>query len=206
MLQYISETKREELCGRFSWIETRSEKSGCFFCVFAVLIHKVCLQVTVEGVIGGSVVLPCSSTQQDLKLQDISVHWRHNDTEIVYDIVKGEDVVLVQNTRYKNRAKTFSDEYLRGNFSIKLNDLQHTDGGKFSCLITPSDEQETIQLNIEELTAGKGNKSIEQANQGSAQTNTGIIICVAVILIVLILISAMAYFMYRRRGRFQAAV
>uniref|UniRef100_A0A9J7YDG0 Ig-like domain-containing protein n=1 Tax=Cyprinus carpio carpio TaxID=630221 RepID=A0A9J7YDG0_CYPCA len=180
--------------------------SGCFICVFALLIHKVCLQVTVEGVNGGSVVLPCSSTQHDLKLQDVSVHWRHNNSEIVYDIIKGGDVVSVQNPRYKNRAETFPDEYLRGNFSIKLNNLQHTDGGTFSCLITPSNEQETIQLNIKELTAGKGNKSIEQANQGSAQTTTVIIICVVVILLVLILISAMAYFMFHRRRRFQAAV
>ncbi|KAF4097854.1 hypothetical protein G5714_021862 [Onychostoma macrolepis] len=50
--------------------------SCCFICVFAVLINKVCLQVTVEAVIGGSVVLPCSSDEHDHTLQDIDLHLR----------------------------------------------------------------------------------------------------------------------------------
>ncbi|XP_016388251.1 CD276 antigen homolog, partial [Sinocyclocheilus rhinocerous] len=135
-----------------------------FMCVSAVLIHKVSLQV--PGVIDGSVVLPCSSAQQDLKLQDINVHWRHNNREIVYDIIKGEDSVEKQDPQYKNRAETFPEEYKRGNFSIKLNNLQHTDAGKFSCFITPSNEQETVELRVNESTTEKGNKSMEQENQG----------------------------------------
>ncbi|RXN36165.1 CD276 antigen-like protein [Labeo rohita] len=122
----------------------------CFICVFAVLINKVCLQVTVEAVIGGSVVLPCSSAEHDLKLQDTVVYWRHNDSEIVCDIVKGQDSVTLQNHQYKNRVKTFPDEYNRGNFSIKLNNLTHTDAGEFICLISQSSDsnQETVQLII----------------------------------------------------------
>ncbi|XDV22130.1 hypothetical protein PO909_027089 [Leuciscus waleckii] len=124
---------------------------GCrFICVFAVLINKVSLQETVhrDGVIGGSVLLPCSSTEHDLKLQDIDVSWRHNDSEIVFDIVKGKDYVAEQDPRYKNRVETFPLEYKTGNFSIKLTDLTHTDAGDFNCLIRPSDEQKTIQLII----------------------------------------------------------
>ncbi|KAI2644363.1 V-set domain-containing T-cell activation inhibitor 1 [Labeo rohita] len=120
----------------------------CFVCVFAVLINKVCLQVTVEGVIGGSVVLPCFSRKNDLKPQDINVHWRHNYTQIVCDIIQGKDSVEGQNQWYKNRTETFPDEYLKGNFSIKLNNLQHADAGEFSCFITSDSKEETVQLFI----------------------------------------------------------
>uniref|UniRef100_A0A673FEB9 Ig-like domain-containing protein n=1 Tax=Sinocyclocheilus rhinocerous TaxID=307959 RepID=A0A673FEB9_9TELE len=117
------------------------------FCVISVS-----LQDTVEAVIGGSVILPCSLSAQDLKLQDINVHWRQNGSKIVYDIVKGEDSVALQDSEFKNRAETFPDEYLRGNFSIKLNYLQHTDAGTYSCYITHSYEPKTVQLIINGVT------------------------------------------------------
>ncbi|XP_026091939.1 CD276 antigen homolog [Carassius auratus] len=118
----------------------------CFISAFVVLINKVCLQVPVEGFIGGSVVLPCSSDEHDLKLQDINVFWRDKDSEIVYDIISGKDSVERQNPQYKNRAETFPEEYERRNFSIKLINLNHTDEGEFSCFITHTDELRTIQL------------------------------------------------------------
>ncbi|KAL0150717.1 hypothetical protein M9458_054021, partial [Cirrhinus mrigala] len=62
----------------------------------------------------------------------------------------GKDSVAKQDPEYKNRAETFSDESQRGNFSIKLNNLQHTDAGKYICYITNSSDsqQETVQLII----------------------------------------------------------
>ncbi len=107
---------------------------------------SACLQVT-EAVIGGSFVL-CFSTQHDLKLQDTDVHWRHNGSKIVFDIIKGEDSLEKQDQWYKNRVESFPEEYERGNFSIKLTVLTHADAGKYICLITPSDEQNTVQLII----------------------------------------------------------
>ncbi|KAL0159847.1 hypothetical protein M9458_043572, partial [Cirrhinus mrigala] len=72
----------------------------------------------------------------------------HIESKIVYDIIKGEDSVELQDRRYKNRAETFPDDYLRGNFSIKLKNLQHTDAGKYNCFITPSNERETVELQV----------------------------------------------------------
>uniref|UniRef100_A0A9J8DML7 Ig-like domain-containing protein n=1 Tax=Cyprinus carpio carpio TaxID=630221 RepID=A0A9J8DML7_CYPCA len=114
----------------------------------ASLPYSLSLQVTVEAVIGGSVLLPCSSVKHDLELKDINVHWRHTNGKIVHDIVQGEDSVAEQDPEYKNRVKTFPEEYQRGNFSLKLNNLQDTDAGEFKCLITPSDEQKTVQMII----------------------------------------------------------
>ncbi|KAL1251128.1 hypothetical protein QQF64_018924 [Cirrhinus molitorella] len=135
----------------------------CIICVFAVLIKKVCLQVTVEAVIGGSVVLPCSSAEHDHKLQDIEVSWRHNGSKIVFDIIPNNTSPVTQDPENKNRTETFPQEYLKGNFSIKLNNLQHTDAGKYICYITHSDEFKTVQLII------NGSVSTEQENQGETE-------------------------------------
>ncbi|XP_043078290.1 V-set domain-containing T-cell activation inhibitor 1-like [Puntigrus tetrazona] len=126
-------------------------------CVFVI---SVCLQVTVEAAVGGSVILPCSLTAEDIKLQDIDVHWRQNDSKIVHDIIKGEDSVAIQDPVFKKRVETFPDEYVRGNFSIKLNNLQHTDAGKFICYITPSSVSQTVELIING-SRSKGGADIE---------------------------------------------
>uniref|UniRef100_A0A8C1P0R8 Ig-like domain-containing protein n=1 Tax=Cyprinus carpio TaxID=7962 RepID=A0A8C1P0R8_CYPCA len=115
------------------------------YVLFTITISliSVSLDVTVEAVIGGSVILPCYSAEHDLKLQDIDVFWRDKDSETIYDLIKGTDSLETQDPRYMNRAQTFPDEYERGNFSIKLINLTHADAGDFICYITPSDEQET---------------------------------------------------------------
>ncbi|XP_067272282.1 sodium channel subunit beta-4-like isoform X1 [Pseudorasbora parva] len=148
--------------------------SCCFICVFAVLINKVSLQVSVEAVIGGSVVLPCSSTDHDLKLQDIRVFWRHNGSKIVSNIIPSSHSLENQNQdpEYKNRTETFPEEHERGNFSIKLKDLTHTDAGKYICYITHSYEHQTVQLILNESASEKGTMSTEQENQGGTEPDS----------------------------------
>uniref|UniRef100_A0A672M3D5 Ig-like domain-containing protein n=1 Tax=Sinocyclocheilus grahami TaxID=75366 RepID=A0A672M3D5_SINGR len=121
-------------------------------CVFGlkVFLISVSLDVTVEVVIGGSVVLPCSSTKHYLKPQDIEVFWRHNDSKIVFDIIKGKNLDT-HDPRYKNRVELFTSKNLRRNYSIKLADLNHADAGKYICYIIPSNEQETVELIIKVL-------------------------------------------------------
>ncbi|KAL0148618.1 hypothetical protein M9458_056058, partial [Cirrhinus mrigala] len=105
--------------------------------------------VTVQAVIGGSVVLPCSSTlDHDLKLQDIDVSWRHNDSKIVCDIIPCSTLPVTQDPEYENRVETFPQEYLRGNFSIKLNNLKHPDAGQYICYIKNLDELKNAKLII----------------------------------------------------------
>ncbi|XP_052395380.1 CD276 antigen homolog isoform X2 [Carassius gibelio] len=129
--------------------------SYCFITIFAVLINKVCLQVTVEAVIGGSVVLQCSSAEHDYKPQDIDVSWRHNGSKIVFDIIPLRNSPMTQDPEYKNRIETFPQEYLRGNFSIKLINLQHTDAGQYICYMKNSNKYQTLKLIISEQE-GKG--------------------------------------------------
>ncbi|KAK2907130.1 hypothetical protein Q8A67_006115 [Cirrhinus molitorella] len=126
----------------------------CFICVFAVLINKVFLDITVVGFTGGSVVLPCSSAEHDLKPHDINVLWRDKDSGNVYDLINGKAFVEQQIPRYKNRAQTFPDEYGKGNFSVRLINLTHTDAGEFNCFITHSADSklQTVWLVVNEAT------------------------------------------------------
>lgn len=76
------------------------------------------------------------------------MHWRYNNKKIVFDIVTGEDSLKTQDQQYKNRVKSFPDEYQRGNYSIKLSNLQQTDAGKYMCFILHTYESPTVNLTI----------------------------------------------------------
>ncbi|XP_016388459.1 CD276 antigen homolog [Sinocyclocheilus rhinocerous] len=116
-----------------------------------VIVNEVSLQEPVVGFIGGSAVLPCSSKEPLHTIQDINqVRWRINNSQNVYEIIKGKVSVEGQDPEYRNRAESFPEEYLRGNFSIKLNNLQHTDAGKYQCYIIEESVLWSVQLLIEE--------------------------------------------------------
>lgn len=167
----------------------------CFICVFAVLINKVSPQDTVEGVIGGSVVLPCSSTELDVKVQECFVYWRHNDSKIVFDIDKGKDSLAQQDQEYKNRTESFPQEYSRKNFSIKLKNLLHTDTGEFSCFITPTDEHKTVQLII------RGEKEENQDNTGAEIVKGSSYLHWLCILLAVPIVLIAIYIYYWRKAR-----
>ncbi|XP_059399555.1 CD276 antigen homolog isoform X2 [Carassius carassius] len=172
--------------------------SFCFICVFALLVNKVCLQVTVEGFIGGSVVLPCSSAEHDLKPQDINVYWVYTARTNVFDIIKGENSEAGQDPRYKKRAKTFPDEYLRGNFSLKLITVTETDAGKYTCLITHSSESNTVELILKESTV---EKETDPDVKSLSSLHWGYIALPVLLIIVLFIIAG---FLFHYRNRLQA--
>ncbi|XP_059425744.1 CD276 antigen homolog [Carassius carassius] len=124
-----------------------------FLSVF-VIVNEVSLQeiVSVEGFIGGSAVLPCSSEEPLNTIQDIDlVRWRINKDQYVYDIIKSQVSVEEQDPQYRNRVESFPEEFKRGNFSIKLNDLQHTDAGEYQCYIFMKESvHKRVELSIKE--------------------------------------------------------
>ncbi|XP_016346198.1 CD276 antigen homolog [Sinocyclocheilus anshuiensis] len=104
----------------------------CIVLLHLVMLNEVSLQNPVVGFIGGSAVLPCFSKEGQRKHQEITVHWRYNDSLNVYDIINGQGSVEEQHSAYKGRAETFSDDFEKGNFSLKLSNLQHNDTGNMS--------------------------------------------------------------------------
>ncbi|XDV22062.1 hypothetical protein PO909_027034, partial [Leuciscus waleckii] len=97
-----------------------------FFHLTVFWTIQVCPE-TIVGFIGGSIVIPCSSEEHQPSIQDITVRWRQNSLN-VYDIIKGTGSVEGQDPAFKNRAETFPKKYVNGNFSLKLNSIQNTDG------------------------------------------------------------------------------
>ncbi|KAL1251127.1 hypothetical protein QQF64_018923 [Cirrhinus molitorella] len=86
---------------------------------------------------------------------------------------------VTQDPENKNRVETFPQEYLKGNFSIKLNNLQHTDAGQYICYIKNSDEYQTIKLII--------NESIS-TNQGETEQERVVLLIILSVFTVLFLL------------------
>ncbi|XP_057219423.1 ICOS ligand-like [Triplophysa rosa] len=132
--------------------------SCCFTCLWLIRLCAVYTDyahVTVEGVIEGSAVLPCISNTNEHKPDDINVRWRHNGSLNVCDMTKGKCSVKNQDSTYKNRIQVISNNYEELNFSLKLNNLIHTDAGEYQCFITHSSELVKVQLLIKEKTEAK---------------------------------------------------
>ncbi|XP_065115845.1 uncharacterized protein [Paramisgurnus dabryanus] len=181
-------------------MELATIMSFCIICVFALLINKVSLQDVnddVEGVTGGSVVLPCATSEIQHKLSDINVHWRHNDSLIVCDIVRGKFSLQHQDFTYKNRVETFPTEYERGNFSLKLNNLTHTDAGHYQCFIKHSSEQVITQLTINEATGQMGEKPTEENENQARETHLWKIL--TPVLVVFIFLVLCVLFIWKKK-------
>lgn len=113
-----------------------------------LLLSPVSLQdsVKISGVVGDSVILPCSYKEGNLKTEEMNVFWRFKQTTNVYDIEKGIALTKDQNAMFKDRIESFPSEYADGNFSLKLSDLRLTDEGQFSCDIPEVEKEHKLTL------------------------------------------------------------
>ncbi|KAL1251024.1 hypothetical protein QQF64_018820 [Cirrhinus molitorella] len=130
------------LSGKLHWNQYKI--IWCFIYLFLDLTGKVSLQDPVEiiGGVRGSVILPCSYNEKELKPEEMNVFWRYNNSMVVYNIEKGAPAIERQNAMFTNRIESFPSEYAMGNFSIRLNHLNFTDAGQFSCFIIPHNYEE----------------------------------------------------------------
>uniref|UniRef100_A0A672RSQ7 Zgc:194627 n=1 Tax=Sinocyclocheilus grahami TaxID=75366 RepID=A0A672RSQ7_SINGR len=103
------------------------------------MVYRCCsyysLRQVVEGTEGDSVILKCSHRRIELEEKHLTVHWRHNDTRNVYDIIHG-----------KNRAEVLPEELKRGRVFLKLTDLQLSDGGTYLCFVPALGIDHSTQL------------------------------------------------------------
>ncbi|KAI5609493.1 hypothetical protein C0J50_9471, partial [Silurus asotus] len=84
--------------------------------------------VTIDAVVGGNVILPCS-TEQTAQ----NVYWRHNDTTTVCDMIQGNVDFDEQHSVFQGRVETFPSDIAKGNFSIQLRKLKKSDAGIYTC-------------------------------------------------------------------------
>ncbi|RXN16664.1 V-set domain-containing T-cell activation inhibitor 1-like protein [Labeo rohita] len=113
----------------------------------------------IEGVVGGSVILPCSNKERELKPEEMNAFWRCNESKIVYNIEQGNFSTQGQDVMFKGRIESFPSEYMNGNFSIRLKHLNFTNGGQFSCFIPLVDEEYKLILIVRVSHGRKGRGS-----------------------------------------------
>ncbi|XP_056613901.1 V-set domain-containing T-cell activation inhibitor 1 [Triplophysa dalaica] len=141
-------------------------KSWLSICYILLFIDDVSLQKTVEGFVGSSAVLSCHYNK---KLQDLTAHWRYNDIKNVYDIQEGRGSAREQHQEYTGRVQAFSHEFVKGNFSLKIENLRLTDAGTYCCYIIDTNYQECTDLSVKvkpRETRTKSEEKSERMNHG----------------------------------------
>ncbi|XP_056095293.1 myelin-oligodendrocyte glycoprotein-like [Rhinichthys klamathensis goyatoka] len=123
----------------------------CFIYLLVLLIDTASQHRSAEeGVEGGSVVLRCSHRSFLLEDKQLTVYWRHNDNRNVFDFIHGEVSVEDQHPAYKNRAEVLPEELKNGRISLKLTDLQLSDGGTYICFVPDVGVHHSTQLVVKE--------------------------------------------------------
>lgn len=117
-----------------------------------LLLIEESAQNVVQGFIGGSAVLPCHPGTEQIKI--ITAHWRYEDSKNVYDIQDGKGTTKEQDPEYKGRTETFPAEYSKGNFTLRLGNLQKGDEGSYCCFIPEFGLNECINLQVKEKPSG----------------------------------------------------
>uniref|UniRef100_A0A3Q3X044 Ig-like domain-containing protein n=1 Tax=Mola mola TaxID=94237 RepID=A0A3Q3X044_MOLML len=85
-----------------------------------------------------SVVLPCFA---DLPVITSRVEWLCNDTREVHLFRNKRNHLDYQDKHYKGRTSLFDHEPSPLNFSLRLSDIQVSDGGKYKCSIFTNTKQ-----------------------------------------------------------------
>lgn len=104
--------------------------------------------------VGDSAVLPC---RYDKQLEDLTAHWRYNDIKNVYDIQEGKGSTKEQHPDYTGRTLTFSPEFINGDFTLKLKNLQLTDSGTYCCYVIDVSFQQCTDLSVQGMMKQKRN-------------------------------------------------
>ncbi|XP_037400164.1 uncharacterized protein LOC108431368, partial [Pygocentrus nattereri] len=106
--------------------------------------------------LGGSVMLPCY-IQAPLPLEVLEVEWKRTDSEaLVHLFQDGEGKPEAQDQAYSGRARFFTEEVERGNFSLLLTNLTTEDAGIYNCSVYSQQATGQTLVDIEFLVVTGG--------------------------------------------------
>ncbi len=66
----------------------------------------------------------------------------------MYDIIKGKVSLDEQDSAYYNRTEIIHEKYLKGDFSLQLNNLQRNDTGTYTCHVTNELLIQSVKLGL----------------------------------------------------------
>ncbi|XP_050823387.1 T-cell surface glycoprotein CD4 [Gopherus flavomarginatus] len=123
-------------------------------------------ETTVFGAVGEQVILPCID-----KSQSDGVIWKYNEQVVIQHQAR----LLRGRTRLINRSELNKQEIAKGNFSLTLSQLEHSDAGKYVCVVGSRTFKE-VQLQVFEVTGSPSDYLLQGENltlsiQGSSSAS-----------------------------------
>ncbi|RVE75480.1 hypothetical protein OJAV_G00016760 [Oryzias javanicus] len=145
--------------------------------LLAAALSSVSCQVPVDGSVGGSVLLPCTTTD----LQFLRVFWRDKDDNVVLNIQNGSPDYSSQNTRYRERVTSNQEEIRKGNFSILMKNLQVDDSDTYVCTIIPGGDERRVQLTVSEKVSPTSAAKTAGSSGGAAGPSILLVVLLAAV-------------------------
>ncbi|OXB53353.1 hypothetical protein ASZ78_006846 [Callipepla squamata] len=110
---------------------------------------------TITGVIGQGVVLPCYVVAENIP-EIFSVQWIFNgqSQKITVSSYNGKNKKKEQDERYQGRTELFHSEFKAGNMSLHLKNIQSSDKGLYTCIVSFNDEYHDVLIELR--VAAKG--------------------------------------------------
>lgn len=107
----------------------------------------------ITAIRGLSVVLGCEFSPifgQNPDLSSLVVTWqRREDNRVVHSYYYVQDQLDKQNPAYRNRTELFVTELSKGNASVRINNVQMQDGGRYICTVSTSQGTDQAELQLD---------------------------------------------------------
>lgn len=121
-------------------------------------------ETTVFGAVGEQVILPCID-----KPQTEGVIWKYNGLVVIQYLDR-----LLRGPNFKDRYELNKQEVSKGNLSLKLSQLEHSDAGKYVCIVGSRTFE--VQLQVFEVTGSPSGYLLQGKNlmlsiQGSSSAS-----------------------------------
>ena len=102
----------------------------------------------VKSTVGDDVILPCR-LEPPFDVTTLTVEWKHRGTKVhLYHSKKNH--VSDQDENFRGRTSLFYDEMIRGNISLKLNNVTEGDAGNYTCFVPELNKRGNVTLIISE--------------------------------------------------------
>ncbi|XP_059373839.1 uncharacterized protein LOC132110846 isoform X1 [Carassius carassius] len=101
--------------------------------------------------LGSSIILPCS-VETPLPLEELEVRWQRTNVEaLVHLFQDGRDRPEAQHQSYRDRAHFASEQIVKGNFSILLENITVADTGIYRCVVSSYQNVGEISVTIQHV-------------------------------------------------------